>query len=165
MIRRCEASGAGMVASHPLPQSAGFAITSDLANVVGSPSRMASCFTSNVSQNVRGVEHELRLNKLTSPHPQPFSRLREKGAASPPGAFNHRNCCRFDLKLASKIPFNIQRGKVEDRPRPRRRAEFRSAPVKQQAQPRTILSSTIVVFPLQYPAESDLWDDRLAAQI
>jgi single-stranded-DNA-specific exonuclease len=33
-----------------LPQTAGFAITSDLASVVGSPSRMASSSTSNVSQ-------------------------------------------------------------------------------------------------------------------
>ena len=50
MTRRCKASGAGMAASHPLPQTAGFAITSDLAGVVGSPSRMASCSTSNVSE-------------------------------------------------------------------------------------------------------------------
>ena len=52
MTRRCEASGAGMAASHPLPQSAGFAITSDLSSVVGSPSRMASSSTSNVSRDV-----------------------------------------------------------------------------------------------------------------
>ncbi len=31
-----------------IPQTAGFAITSDLARVVCVPSRMASCFTSNV---------------------------------------------------------------------------------------------------------------------
>lgn len=37
-------------ATRLLPQSAGFAITSDLANVVGSPSRMASSSISNVSQ-------------------------------------------------------------------------------------------------------------------
>jgi hypothetical protein len=37
-----------MTASHLLPQSAGFAITSDLASVVCAPSRMASCFASNV---------------------------------------------------------------------------------------------------------------------
>jgi signal transduction histidine kinase len=48
MTRRCEASGAGIAASHPLQQSAGCAITSDLASVVGSPSRMASSSTSNV---------------------------------------------------------------------------------------------------------------------
>ena len=48
--RRCGASGAGMAASHPLPQAAGFAITSDLASVSGSPSRMASCSISNVSR-------------------------------------------------------------------------------------------------------------------
>ncbi|MDO8811588.1 MAG: hypothetical protein Q7J38_06125 [Gallionella sp.] len=52
MTRRCEASGAGMAASHPLPQTAGFAITSDLASVVGSPSRMASSSISNVSRDV-----------------------------------------------------------------------------------------------------------------
>lgn len=50
MTRRCGPSGAGMAASHPLPQAAGSAITSDLASVSGSPSRMASCSISNVSQ-------------------------------------------------------------------------------------------------------------------
>jgi DNA helicase-2/ATP-dependent DNA helicase PcrA len=52
LTRRCEASGAGEAASHPLPQSAGSAITSDLAGVVGSPSRMASSSSSNVSRDV-----------------------------------------------------------------------------------------------------------------
>ena len=46
-----EPSGAGGAAGRLLPQSAGFAITSDLASVVGSPSRMASSSTSNVSQS------------------------------------------------------------------------------------------------------------------
>ena len=50
MTRRCEASGAGMPSPRLLPQSAGYAITSDLASVVGSPSRMASGFISNVSE-------------------------------------------------------------------------------------------------------------------
>ncbi|MDP1635305.1 MAG: DUF1731 domain-containing protein [Gallionellaceae bacterium] len=45
-----EPSGAGVAASHLLPQTAGFAITSDLASVVGSPSRMASSSISNVSE-------------------------------------------------------------------------------------------------------------------
>ena len=45
-----EPSGAGVAASHLLPQSAGNAITSDLASVVGSPSRMASSSISNVSE-------------------------------------------------------------------------------------------------------------------
>ncbi|WP_435626835.1 oxidoreductase [Candidatus Ferrigenium straubiae] len=45
-----EPTGAGATASHLLPQAAGFAITSDLASVVGSPSRMASSSTSNVSE-------------------------------------------------------------------------------------------------------------------
>jgi hypothetical protein len=45
-----EPSGAEVVASHLLPQSAGYAITSDLASVVGSPSRMASSSISNVSE-------------------------------------------------------------------------------------------------------------------
>jgi UDP-N-acetylmuramoyl-L-alanyl-D-glutamate--2,6-diaminopimelate ligase len=44
-------SAAGKAASHPLPQSVGCAITSDLASVVGSPSRMASSSTSNVSRD------------------------------------------------------------------------------------------------------------------
>jgi len=44
-----EPAGAGVAASHLLPQSAGYAITSDLASVVGSPSRMASGSISNVS--------------------------------------------------------------------------------------------------------------------
>src|SRR5512135_2007319 len=50
MTRHCQAIGAGMAALHLLPQSAGCAITSDLARVVCALSRMASCFTSNVSQ-------------------------------------------------------------------------------------------------------------------
>ena len=52
-----EPSGAGVSASHLLPQTAGFDITSDLASVVGSPSRMASSSISNVSK-VR-VEREI----------------------------------------------------------------------------------------------------------
>jgi UDP-N-acetylmuramoyl-L-alanyl-D-glutamate--2,6-diaminopimelate ligase len=51
LTRGCEAFGTGEAASHPLPQSAGYAITSDLASVVGSPSRMASSSTSNVSRD------------------------------------------------------------------------------------------------------------------
>ncbi len=50
-------TGAGVAASHLLPQTAGFAITSDLASVVGSPSRMASSSISNVSK-VRPATHE-----------------------------------------------------------------------------------------------------------
>ena len=70
MTRRCEASdkttshstrppkdagqvagyGAGMPSHRLLPQSAGCAITSDLTSVVCSPSRMASGFSSNVSE-------------------------------------------------------------------------------------------------------------------
>jgi len=50
-MRRCaNAMGAGMTALHLLPQSAGYAITSDLACVVCAPSRMANCFISNVSE-------------------------------------------------------------------------------------------------------------------
>jgi hypothetical protein len=67
-LRRGGATGAGMTAVHLLmellanplrqqagkwlviPQSAGFAITSDLVRVVCVPSRMASCFISNVSE-------------------------------------------------------------------------------------------------------------------
>lgn len=45
-----EPTGAGATASHLLPQAAGFAITSDLAGVVSSPSRMASSSISNVSE-------------------------------------------------------------------------------------------------------------------
>ncbi|MBI5430561.1 MAG: oxidoreductase [Nitrosomonadales bacterium] len=45
-----EPMGAGTTASHLLPQAAGFAITSDLASVVGSPGRMASSSISNVSE-------------------------------------------------------------------------------------------------------------------
>jgi predicted CoA-binding protein len=50
--------GAGVAASHLLPQSAGYAITSDLASVVGSPSRMASSSISNVSE-VRPMVNEV----------------------------------------------------------------------------------------------------------
>ncbi|MBI5627256.1 MAG: hypothetical protein HY935_08705 [Nitrosomonadales bacterium] len=70
LTRCCEASGAGRgssrqspqrmlakAASHPLPlpQSAGCVITSDLARVVGSPSRMASSSTSNVSRDAARI--------------------------------------------------------------------------------------------------------------
>ena len=48
--RRAQASGAGMPSHRLLPQSAGYAITSDLASEVGSPSRMARSSTSNVSE-------------------------------------------------------------------------------------------------------------------
>jgi len=48
--RRCEASGAGVPSNRLFPQTAGYTITSDLASVVGSPSRMASSSTSNVSK-------------------------------------------------------------------------------------------------------------------
>ena len=50
MTRCAQASGAGIPSPRLLPQSAGYAITSDLASVVGSPSRMASSSTSNVSE-------------------------------------------------------------------------------------------------------------------
>jgi hypothetical protein len=50
LVRCALAVGAGMAALHLLPQSAGYAITSDLVSVVCSPSRMASCFISNVSE-------------------------------------------------------------------------------------------------------------------
>jgi sugar (pentulose or hexulose) kinase len=50
MTRRCEASGAGMPSHRLLPQPAGCAITGDLASVVCSSSRMASGFSSNVSE-------------------------------------------------------------------------------------------------------------------
>jgi dethiobiotin synthetase len=48
--RRCEASGAGVPSGRLLPQTAGCAVTSDLASVVCSPSRMASSHISNVSK-------------------------------------------------------------------------------------------------------------------
>ena len=51
-----ESTDAGEAASQLLPQTAGFAITSDSASVVNSPSRMASSSTSNVSQ--------LRINEI-----------------------------------------------------------------------------------------------------
>ena len=50
MTRCAQASGAGMPSSRLLPQSAGCAITSDLASVVCSPSQMASSSISNVSE-------------------------------------------------------------------------------------------------------------------
>ena len=50
MTRCAQASGAGMPSPRLLPQSAGYAITTDLASVVGSPSRMASSSISNVSE-------------------------------------------------------------------------------------------------------------------
>lgn len=50
MTRCAQASGAGVPPPRLLPQSAGSAITSDLASVVGSPSRMASSSISNVSE-------------------------------------------------------------------------------------------------------------------
>ena len=48
--RCCEASGAGVSPPRLLPQTAGAAITSDLASVVDSPSRMASSSISDVSE-------------------------------------------------------------------------------------------------------------------
>jgi hypothetical protein len=48
LVRCAIAMSAGMAALHRLPQTAGYAITSDLASVVCSPSRMASSFISNV---------------------------------------------------------------------------------------------------------------------
>jgi hypothetical protein len=50
MTRCAIAMSAGMAALHLLPQTAGYAITSDLASVVCLPSRMASCFISNESE-------------------------------------------------------------------------------------------------------------------
>ncbi len=50
MTRCAKATGAGITASHLLPQTAGYTITSDLASVVCSPSRMASSYISNVSE-------------------------------------------------------------------------------------------------------------------
>jgi UDP-N-acetylmuramoylalanine--D-glutamate ligase len=50
MTRCAQASGAGVPPPRLLPQSAGSAITNDLASVVGSPSRMASSSISNVSE-------------------------------------------------------------------------------------------------------------------
>ena len=50
ITRRAQASGAGMAPPRLLPQTAGSAITSDLASVVGSPSRMASSSSGNVSE-------------------------------------------------------------------------------------------------------------------
>ena len=50
MTRCAQATGAGMPPLHLLPQTAGCAITSDLASVVDSPSRMASSSISNVSE-------------------------------------------------------------------------------------------------------------------
>ena len=48
---RCaQAQDAGVPSPRLLPQTAGSAITSDLASVVGSPSRMASSSISNVSK-------------------------------------------------------------------------------------------------------------------
>jgi dethiobiotin synthetase len=56
--RRCQASGAGVPSRRLLPQTAGYAITSDLASVVGSPSRMASSPISNVSKAAMPVLQE-----------------------------------------------------------------------------------------------------------
>jgi len=55
-----EPKGAGVAASRLLPQTAGFAITSDLANVVGSPSRMASSSISNVSKAHTQANQDVR---------------------------------------------------------------------------------------------------------
>ena len=55
-----EPKGTGVAASRLLPQTAGFAITSDLANVVGSPSRMASSSISNVSKAHTQANQDVR---------------------------------------------------------------------------------------------------------
>ncbi len=72
-----EPYGAGVPASHLLPQSAGYTITSDSASVVGSPSRMASRFISNVSE-VRLICTELpfdcdSLDLVVLPHVLEFA--------------------------------------------------------------------------------------------
>ena len=56
MTRCAPATGAGMPPQRLLPQTAGSAITSDLASVVGSPSRMASSSISNVSEAYERIE-------------------------------------------------------------------------------------------------------------
>jgi UDP-N-acetylmuramoyl-tripeptide--D-alanyl-D-alanine ligase len=56
MTRCADASGAGMPPPCLLPQSAGSAITSDLASVVCSPSQMASSSISNVSEADRQAD-------------------------------------------------------------------------------------------------------------
>ena len=56
MTRCAQASGAGMPPPRLLPQSAGSAITSDLASVVCSPSQMASSSISNVSEADRPAD-------------------------------------------------------------------------------------------------------------
>jgi hypothetical protein len=59
MTRCANATGAGMTASYLLPQSVGYAVTSDLARVVWVPSRMASCFISNVPARGRPMGSSL----------------------------------------------------------------------------------------------------------
>jgi hypothetical protein len=83
IIRGAFESGGNVFYSYALrelnnPSPAG-GITSDLAAVFGS--LVEWLVVSFRGVGVRDVEHESRLNKLTNPHPQPFSRLREKGAA------------------------------------------------------------------------------------
>ena len=78
--RRCEASGAGAPSSRLLPQTAGYAITSDLASVVGSPSRMASSSTSNVSK-----AHMAMLNEN-------IAALRQRIAAPLIGVIPYQEC-------------------------------------------------------------------------
>ncbi len=60
-MRRCaNATGAGMTASHLLPQIAGFAVTSDLARVFCAPSRMA------ITNDLAGVF--CRVSQMASSH-------------------------------------------------------------------------------------------------
>ncbi len=82
MTRCATAMGAGVAASHLLPQSAGFAITSDLASVVDSPSRMASSSTSNVPARGRPMG-----SPLLRSDPFALSEVRpQHGGAEPSGA-------------------------------------------------------------------------------
>ena len=106
MTRCAKASGAGIPSHRLLPQSAGYAITSDLASVVGSPCRLASSSTSNVSEagtqaDIHGQwqPHDagLRLNAQTP-------RGNFTADMQVPGAHNARNAL---AATAAAIALNV----------------------------------------------------------
>ena len=82
MTRCAQASGAGIPSTRLLPQSAGCAITSDLASVVDSPSRMASSSISNVSEAGAALHPSMRFVGMAEMQPLLAALIKalEKGA-------------------------------------------------------------------------------------
>ena len=99
MTRCAQASGAGMPTPRLLPQSAGYAITSDLASVVGSPSRVANGSISNVSET---DVHVLFLDAQTDTLVKRFSETRRLHPLSD-GVRTLPECVSYERELLAEI--------------------------------------------------------------